>query len=144
MKHVLVVGNGMVGYKFCEKFRASQKDRDYKLIVFGEEPRPAYDRVHLSEYFENQDAQKLELAPREWYRENNIELITSERITSINSKQKEIETSSKKTYAYDYLVLATGSSPFVPPIDGVDKQGVFVYRTIEDLEDMLALSLIHI
>lgn len=140
MKNVLVVGNGMVGYKFCEKFRASQNDGDYKLMVFGEEPRPAYDRVHLSEYFENQDAQKLELAPREWYRENNIELITSERITSINSKQKEIETSSKKRYAYDYLVLATGSSPFVPPIDGVDKQGVFVYRTIEDLEDMLAYA----
>jgi nitrite reductase (NADH) large subunit len=58
MKNVLVVGNGMVGYKFCEKFRASHKDGDYKLIVFGEEPRPAYDRVHLSEYFENQDAQK--------------------------------------------------------------------------------------
>ena len=81
MKSVLVIGNGMVGYKFCEKFVANQGSENYKLTVFGEEPRPAYDRVHLSEFFENQDAKKLELAPRNWYEENNIELITGERVS---------------------------------------------------------------
>jgi len=67
MKTVIVVGNGMVGYKFCEKFVAKTTKGDYKILVFGEEPRPAYDRVHLSEFFENQDAKALEMAPAEWY-----------------------------------------------------------------------------
>ena len=53
MKTIIIVGNGMVGYKFCEKFIAQTKNDAYNIIVFGEEPRPAYDRVHLSEFFEN-------------------------------------------------------------------------------------------
>lgn len=140
MKNILVVGNGMVGYKFCEKFMAHNKGKEFKLTVFGEEPRPAYDRVHLSEFFENKDAKKLELAPRSWYTDNNIELVTGEKVTAITRDDKKVETSNGNTYTYDYLILSTGSLPFVPPIEGVDKKGVFVYRTIEDLEDMLAYA----
>ncbi len=140
MKTVVVVGNGMVGYKFCEKFVAKADRKSFKLIVFGEEPREAYDRVHLSEFFENGDAQRLSLAPRKWYEENGIELLTNERVTDIHRSSKTITTLGEKTLAYDYLVLATGSVPFVPPVQGVDKDGVFVYRTIEDLEHTLAYA----
>ncbi|WP_375587124.1 nitrite reductase large subunit NirB [Flagellimonas aurea] len=140
MKTIIVVGNGMVGYKFCEKFVSKSSSDEYKLIVFGEEPRPAYDRVHLSEYFENQDANALELAPTSWYKENNIELITGQRVTDIKKENKEIHTASGKSYTYDYLILATGSVPFVPPVSGVEKEGVFVYRTIEDLGEMMAYA----
>ncbi|WP_397444557.1 nitrite reductase large subunit NirB [Polaribacter sp. R77954] len=134
MKTVIVVGNGMVGYKFCEKFRTQSQSQNFKIIVFGEEPRPAYDRVHLSEYFENKDAKALEMAPRAWYEENNIDLITNTRVTDISRNSKTITTTDDTKYTYDYLVLATGSSAFVPPIKGIEKEGVFVYRTIEDLE----------
>ncbi|MBT2160236.1 nitrite reductase large subunit NirB [Zobellia barbeyronii] len=137
MKTIIVVGNGMVGYKFCEKLAAREESKNFKIIVFGEEPRAAYDRVHLSEFFGNRDAKSLELAPASWYTENNIELVVNERVTDIHRKTKTITTGSDKEYSYDYLVLATGSSPFVPPINGVEKEGVFVYRTIEDLEAML-------
>ncbi|MFV9550790.1 nitrite reductase large subunit NirB [Algibacter sp. PT7-4] len=140
MKHVIVVGNGMVGYKFCEKFVENPEYKAFKITVFGEEPRPAYDRVHLSEFFENQDAKALEMAPVEWYKENNIELITGERVADINRASKVITTAKDREFSYDYLVLATGSAPFVPPIKGVEKEGVFVYRTIEDLEGMLAYA----
>ena len=140
MKTIIVVGNGMVGYKFCEKLINKLTDQQFKIIVFGEESRPAYDRVHLSEFFESNNAKALEMAPREWYTENNIELITDQRIVTIDKVQKSINTINNTTYTYDYLVLATGSSPFVPPIKGVDKKGVFVYRTIEDLEGMLAYA----
>jgi len=140
MKTIIVVGNGMVGYKFCEKLISKATKNTFKIIVFGEEPRPAYDRVHLSAFFENSDAKALEMAPRSWYEENGIELITNERVTNIHKEDKTISTISEKDYNYDYLVLATGSSPFVPPIKGVDKKGVFVYRTIEDLEGMLAYA----
>lgn len=134
MKTVIVVGNGMVGYKFCEKFVGNVERSKYKIIVFGEEPRPAYDRVHLSEYFENRDAKALEMAPRSWYEENEIELITNARVTDISRKAKSITTVNDDKFSYDYLVLATGSSAFVPPIKGIEKDGVFVYRTIEDLD----------
>ena len=140
MKTVIVVGNGMVGYKFCEKFVTKQGSENYKLIVFGEEPRPAYDRVHLSEFFKNQDAKALEMAPTDWYAENGIELITDERVSDIHRSTKRITTVKDREFSYDYLVLATGSSAFVPPIKGVEKKGVFVYRTIEDLEGMLAYA----
>ena len=137
MQTVIVVGNGMVGYKFCEKFAAKSKSKDFKIIVFGEEPRPAYDRVHLSAFFENQDAKALEMAPVEWYSENGIDLIVDEKVSEIHSVSKTISTAKNRVLSYDYLVLATGSSAFVPPIKGVEKEGVFVYRTIEDLEGML-------
>ncbi|WP_299064614.1 nitrite reductase large subunit NirB [uncultured Polaribacter sp.] len=134
MKTIIVVGNGMVGYKFCEKFVNQSQNKEFKIIVFGEEPRPAYDRVHLSEYFENKDAKALEMAPRSWYEENNIELITNVRVTDISRNSKTVTTAKDAKYSYDYLVLATGSSAFVPPIKGIEKEGVFVYRTIEDLD----------
>jgi nitrite reductase (NADH) large subunit len=140
MKKIIVVGNGMVGYKFCEKFVAQEQSKDFEITVFGEEPRPAYDRVHLSEFFENQDAKALEMAPAEWYKENGITLVVGERVSDINRNNKTIATSKDRGFSYDYLVLATGSSAFVPPIKGVEKEGVFVYRTIEDLEDMLAYA----
>jgi len=140
MKTILVIGNGMVGYKFCEKFVANKSYSNFKITIFGEEPRPAYDRVHLSEFFENGSAEALEMAPRTWYEENNIELITNERVIEIHTDSKTIRTINSQQFSYDYLVLATGSTPFVPAIDGVKKQGVFVYRTIEDLEAILAYA----
>lgn len=140
MKKIIVVGNGMVGYKFCEKFVAQDQSKGFEITVFGEEPRPAYDRVHLSEFFENQDAKALEMAPAEWYKENGVTLVVGERVSDIDRNNKTITTSKDRGFPYDHLVLATGSSAFVPPIKGVEKEGVFVYRTIEDLEDMLAYA----
>jgi nitrite reductase (NADH) large subunit len=65
MKKIVLVGNGMVGHKFCELFSRHPKRADFNLLVFGEERRPAYDRVHLSEYFANRDADRLSLATTE-------------------------------------------------------------------------------
>ncbi len=140
MKKIIIVGNGMVGYKFCEKFVSHANNSGFKITVFGEEARPAYDRVHLSEYFENGDAKALEMASRSWYEEHGIELITDERITDIHRASKKITTTKDINYKYDYLVLATGSAPFVPNIMGIEKKGVFVYRTIEDLEAIQTYS----
>src|SRR5688572_30319951 len=135
MSRVIVVGNGMVGYKFCEKLRSRSKE--HEIIVYGEEPRPAYDRVHLSSYFSGSTADDLLMAPASWYVENNVELFTSELVTELNRENKTIKTHTGKVDHYDYLVLATGSSAFVPTLEGVERHGVFVYRTIEDLNQIM-------
>lgn len=130
----------MVGYKFCEKLVAASSKGDFQLTVFGEEPWPAYDRVHLSSYFTGSDVDALSLAPRSWYEENGIDLRTNELIVSIDRKLKQVLSHTGKVMAYDKLILATGSGAFVPPIGGVEKKGVFVYRTIEDLDAIMAFG----
>ncbi|WP_215223306.1 nitrite reductase large subunit NirB [Echinicola shivajiensis] len=140
MTKIAVIGNGMVGYKFCEKLCAQETAKDFEITVFGEEPWPAYDRVHLSEYFSGSTADDLIMAPRSWYEDNNITLHTNEMIVKIDREQKKIISHSGHDYSYDKLILATGSGAFVPPIDGVDKKGVFVYRTLEDLDAIIEYS----
>ncbi len=137
MKKVIVIGNGMVGHRFCEKLANLGGLERFSVTVFGEETLPAYDRVHLSEYFKDRDSAPLMLTSREWYEEHSIELVTGKRIASIQRDEKTVTDADGETHAYDYLVLATGSYPFVPPIPGVDKEGVFVYRTIDDLEAII-------
>lgn len=132
---IVVVGNGMVGYKFCEKLLAKKKsDQQLTLTVFGEEPRVAYDRVHLSEFFAGKAAEDLTLAGADWYSENEIRLFLSDPVVDIDREEKLVRSHHGHVVYYDYLVLATGSGAFVPSIPGVEKEGVFVYRTIEDLE----------
>lgn len=137
MEKIIVIGNGMVGYKFCEKLRSRASKEQFSIKVFGEEPHPAYDRVHLSEYFSDQSVADLELAPRQWYVENDIELITGELIVNIDRENKKVISHTGLEDTYDKLILATGSSAFVPPIQGSQRQGVFVYRTIEDLDAIM-------
>jgi nitrite reductase (NADH) large subunit len=129
---IIVIGNGMVSYKFCEKLVT--KSSGFNIIVFGEEPRQAYDRVHLSEYFNGKSADDLSLSTYSWYEENDITLHLGDPVQEINRIDKTIHSLKGLTLTYDYLVLATGSSAFVPDIPGIEKEGVFVYRTIEDLE----------
>jgi nitrite reductase (NADH) large subunit len=131
---IVVIGNGMVSYKFCEKLVAKNSSKQIEIVVFGEEIRPAYDRVHLTEFFSGRSAQDLLLASADWYISNNITLHLGDPVKSIDRSRKIIYSHSGITESYDYLVLATGSSAFIPPIPGVEKEGVFIYRTIEDLE----------
>ena len=135
---VVVIGNGMVGYKFCVKLLA--KTTGFQLVVFGEEPRVAYDRVHLSEYFGGKTADDLLMAPQQWYHDNNITLYLGDPVREIDRIGQTVHARSGLIEPYDYLVLATGSSAFVPDIPGVEKAGVMVYRTIEDLEEIKACA----
>ena len=133
---IVIIGNGMVGYKFCEKLVSKAQTGKFKITVFGEEIRPAYDRVHLSEFFSGKTAEDLSLAPEDWYASNQIQLYLGDPIRAIDRDSKIVHSVRGLSVSYDILILATGSSCFVPPIPGVEKNGVFIYRTIEDLELM--------
>ncbi len=135
---VVVVGNGMVGYKLCETLVELDRGERFQVVVLGEEPRPAYDRVQLTAYFGHRSADALTLAPAEWYREHGIDLRLGACATSIDRAAKRVVLKDGSSVEYDHLVLATGSAAFVPPVPGVTLEGVFVYRTIEDLEGIIA------
>jgi nitrite reductase (NADH) large subunit len=137
-ENIIIVGNGMVGHRFCEELieRGWAANR---VIVFGGEPRPAYDRVQLSSWFAA-DAVDLTLQDEGWYRDNGIELNLGDPVVAIDREAPVISTASGRSQAYDRLILATGSSAFMPPMPGMDRKGVFAYRTIEDLEAISAYS----
>ena len=139
-KKIVVIGLGMVGWKFCERLQSLDSECSFEVVAFGDELRPAYDRVQLTKYFESNDEKSLWLADRDWYADRNIELRLNERIVAIDREKRVVRTEAGVDIAYDYLVLATGSSPFVPPLPGVEKKGVFVYRTIADLDEIIAYS----
>jgi nitrite reductase (NADH) large subunit len=133
---VVVAGNGMVGHKFCERLmaRSARESMEFQIVIFGEEPRPAYDRVHLSEYFNGKSVSDLSLSMAGWFSDQDIILHLGDPIREINRTAKTVHSSKGLIQHYDYLVLATGSSAFVPDMAGIEKKGVFVYRTIDDLD----------
>ncbi|MBA3480893.1 MAG: nitrite reductase small subunit NirD [Pirellulales bacterium] len=137
---VVVIGNGMVGQRFCERLVEFDVNRRFRIVTFCEEPRSAYDRVGLTSFFAHRDAEKLMLARQEWYAENGVELHLGDRACTMDVKSRSIRSDNGVSIAYDHVVLATGSDPFVPPVPGVDKSGVFVYRTIEDLQNIIKFA----
>ena len=136
-KKVIVIGNGMVGHKLLEQLVAGSAELG--ITVLCEEPRPAYDRVHLSEFFAGKSADDLSLVAPGFFESNgNLLLKLNAKAVSIDRAAKTVTTSGGETLPYDSLVLATGSYPFVPPLPGKDRPACLVYRTIEDLEAIAA------
>jgi len=136
-KTLIVIGNGMVGHHFLEQLVETPAAADFDIKVFGEETLLAYDRVHLSEYFGGSTHADLAMGTADWYAENHIDLRLSEQVTGIDRANQTI-TTPMGDYAYDELVLATGSYPFVPPIKGNEHPHCLVYRTLEDLDHIRA------
>jgi nitrite reductase (NADH) large subunit len=131
-RKLVVVGNGMVGQRLLDTLVAERHDFD--ITVVCEEPRASYDRVQLTSFFSGKSAEDLALAPADFFARHGIEILYSETSVAVDRQAKQITTSSGRRLPYDRLVLATGSSPFVPPIPGRDRVNCFVYRTIEDLQ----------
>ncbi|MDP4301107.1 nitrite reductase large subunit NirB [Leptothrix discophora] len=134
---IIVVGHGMVGHKFLESLVESGA-RDLQVTVLCEEPRAAYDRVHLSEFFVGKTAEDLSLVEPGFFERSGHALRLATRAASIDRAARTVTTLDGEVLAWDKLVLATGSYPFVPPLPGRDRADCFVYRTIEDLEAMKA------
>ncbi|WP_334108695.1 nitrite reductase large subunit NirB [Methylobacillus sp.] len=137
--HIVVIGNGMVGHYFVQELVKRQPDlaaANLQITVLGEEPRPAYDRVHLSSFFSGSTADDLSLVEQGFYERPGLELRLNARASTIDRRQRIVMLADGSMLHYDKLVLATGSAPFVPPVPGRDRENCFVYRTIEDLEAM--------
>lgn len=133
---LIVIGNGMVGHKFLQAMVNNESYKKYEIITFCEETRLAYDRVQLSSFFSGKTADDLSMVEPGFYEENNITVYMGDRAAHIDRDKQVVTSTNGISIAYDKLVLATGSFPFVPPIPGNERKNCFVYRTIDDLNDI--------
>lgn len=134
--NIVVVGNGMVGHHYVETLVKSGLNAN--ITVIGGEPRPAYDRVHLSEVFDGKEPSDLAMATREDYEAMGVDVHFGSFVSEINRTAKTVTTEGGQEFAYDKLVLATGSYAFIPPIPGNDLKHCLAYRTIDDLGQIKA------
>nr|WP_305909514.1 FAD-dependent oxidoreductase [Methylomarinum sp. Ch1-1]MDP4522433.1 FAD-dependent oxidoreductase [Methylomarinum sp. Ch1-1] len=135
---LVVIGNGMVGQHFLDSLINSEVKDDFDIVTFCEEPRPAYDRVHLSEYFNGKSADDLSLVKEGFFEQQGIKIHLGDRAVKIDQQRQLVHSAQGLEVRYDKVVLATGSYPFVPPIPGHEREQCLVYRTIEDLEAITA------
>lgn len=137
---LVVVGHGMVAHRLVEAVRADDPAGAWRIVVLAEEPRPAYDRVALTSYVDGWDPAKLALPGAGYENDEHVELRLGDPVTTVDRDRRVVVTEAGFEQGYDALVLATGSRPFVPPVKGHDLPGVFVYRTIEDLDAIRAAA----
>lgn len=166
-KRVVIVGLGMVAVAFIEKLlKLDDRRQEYSILVLGEEPHIAYNRVGLTSYFEHREVEKLYLNPKSWYDDQyslgKLNYMLSTTVAGINPTTRTITTHSSisvpatpitthypvspsapvvNTVPYDILVLATGSAALAPTTTpGHDAPGVFLYRSLGDLDGMIHYS----
>jgi nitrite reductase (NADH) large subunit len=144
-KKLVVVGNGMAGARFVEDLVARGGGDLYDIVMFGDEPYGNYNRILLSNVLsQSQDPTDIFINPLEWYERNRVKLHAGVRVRGIDRRGRRLFCSNGHEEHYDVLVLATGSSAFVPPFEGVNgenggfKEGVYVFRTLEDCERIIA------
>jgi nitrite reductase (NADH) large subunit len=129
-KRVVIVGGGIAGQSLCERLR--ERDSDVQVTLVCAEPHLPYDRVHLSDLLSDEEPSgplgELQLRPDEWYDDNGVEVLVDTKVERIDLPGHELELSNGDTVAYDKLALAIGSQPLMPPIPGIDLEGVYAYR----------------
>jgi nitrite reductase (NADH) large subunit len=138
-QRLVVIGNGMASGRFTETLLARKGGEYYDVVVFGEEPYGNYNRILLSSVLAGSHKLKdILLNSPEWYRENGVTLRSGVRVEAVDRARKKVFAVDGVFEDYDVLVFATGSSPFIPPINGLGStrgallEGVFVFRTLDD------------
>ncbi|MER5866844.1 nitrite reductase large subunit NirB [Kitasatospora sp. NPDC002040] len=138
---LVVVGHGMVAQRLLEALaERGAFTGAWRAVVLAEERRPAYDRVHLSARFTGTSPEQLTLAEDDFLERHGIELHLGDPVAALDTAHRTVTTAGGRTVAYDALVLATGSYPFVPPVPGADSPGCFTYRTLDDVDAITAYA----
>ena len=131
----LIIGNGVAGTTAAENIRAN--DPDGEITVITDEDLPFYYRIRLNDCLAGVVGEQELIAKKEqWYSENNIELKLNTRVTGADPAAKTVQTANQETLDYDKLLVAAGSHPFVPPIQGSEKNNVHTLHTIRDVREI--------
>ncbi|WP_051299278.1 NAD(P)/FAD-dependent oxidoreductase [Marinobacterium litorale] len=137
---LVIIGNGMAGNRLLQEL-VKASPRPESILVIGEEPRVAYNRVLLSPLLAGEmTPQQVELQGREWYSEHGIDLICADPVVSVDTDRHRIKTDSGRELGYHKLVFATGSRSTMPDLPGIDLQGVMGFRTWADVERMTEVA----
>jgi len=137
MKNLVVVGNGMAGVACVEQILKHRQDLE--ITIFGDETHVNYNRILLSMVLAGEkSSEDIVINDIDWYRANGIRVRLGLRVEQIDRARRVVIDGQGEVTAYDRLILATGSNAFVPPIPGVDKKNVHVFRTLDDTRDLIA------
>jgi len=140
---LVMVGNGMAGVRTLEEL-LKLAPNEYDITVFGAEPHGNYNRILLSPVLAGEmTLPEIMLNDLDWYRDNGITLHAGKKVVQIDRVHRRVIAEDGTEAAYDRLLLATGSLPFMPPIPGCDLPGVLAYRDIADTEAMIAAAATH-
>ena len=138
-KRLVVVGNGMAGVACVEQIL--KHTQNFDITIFGDETHVNYNRIMLSSVLAGEkEFDDIVLNGIDWYRQNDITPRLGLRIESIDRVAKTVTDVDGGVTSYDKLIFATGSSAFIPPMEGIKKSGVFVFRTYDDTRQLLELS----
>jgi len=133
------VGNGIAGTALVEELL--REAGDLRIQVFGEEKYIGYNRILITEVLAGRKLMsEIYIKRWQWYEERGVRLEVGKRVDRLFPKKKMLVTEDGDLHHYDKLIIATGSKPFIPPIRGVEKKGVFTYRTAEDVFRILDLA----
>lgn len=141
---LVIIGNGMAGAKLLEEL--SLTNHHYDITVFGNEPFGNYNRIMLSPLLAGEKTlEDIMIFDRAWYEKNDITLYAGrdKEIETIDRFHKRVISKDGDITLYDRLVIATGSTPFMLPIEGADLQGVMSFRDIRDVENMISVASQH-
>jgi len=128
----LIIGNGITGLSAAQEIR--KRDGKGKVMMISSEDMPTYYRVKLSHYISKTfERDALLVHDWKWYEDRHIELLLSNPVEQIDFQNNKV-TTQKGTFRYEKVLLANGSHPFIPPAKGLEHEGVFTLRTINDLE----------
>jgi nitrite reductase (NADH) large subunit len=134
---LVMIGNGMAGVRTLEELLKIAPDL-YDITVFGAEPHPNYNRILLSPVLAGeQTVAEIVLNPLAWYEDNGITLHLGKAVTQIDRRRRVVRAADGTEAAYDRLLIATGSTPFILPVPGKELAGVIGYRDIADTEAMI-------
>ncbi len=137
-ENLVIIGNGMAPGRMLEHLFEADPGR-YRVTVFNAEPRVNYNRLMLSPVLSGEKSyEDIITHGDDWYADHGITLHKASPVTLIDRVARRVISSNGIVADYDRLVIATGSSPFIPPLPGRDLEGVVTYRDLDDVEKMLA------
>ena len=131
-EHLVFAGNGMATIACVEELLKSGCAFD--ITIFGDEPHGNYDRTLLGSVLAGErDPASITLNDIDWYQERGIRTRLGIRVEEIDRAGCAVRSSDGDWTHYDKLILATGTSPEIPSMDGLDPAGVFVFCTLDDV-----------
>ncbi|MGQ9010398.1 nitrite reductase large subunit NirB [Bacillus stercoris] len=139
-QRLVLAGNGMAGIRCIEEILKLNRQM-FEIVIFGSETHPNYNRILLSSVLQGEASlDDITLNSKDWYDKHGITLYTGETVIQIDKDQQRIVTDRKRILSYDKLIVSTGSSPYILPIPGADKEGVYGFRTIEDCQALMSMA----